>query len=148
MPNIKIKSCPYAVIISASFWLKQQESVQLWNTHTHPFKSLSRIPSVSTLWGTDHERRGGSSPGCGSGSCSWYWKDTPGAQAPARIVLATAISTCRLHSRHIKQPFEHICSRDSVLKITVPWQVCRSKTNGCIFMDHPWMTPCYSNFLF
>lgn len=44
MPNTKIKSYSYAVILSASFWLKQQESVWLLNVQTHPFRS-AEFPS-------------------------------------------------------------------------------------------------------
>lgn len=118
MPNIKIKPCPYAVIISASFWLKQQESVWLLNTHTHPLKS-AEFPWCSPF----PAQEGRDSLGSGWALFLVLKRDSR-ARALARAAPAAAICACRLQLNDIKQTSKHICSRDSDLKITVPWHKC------------------------
>lgn len=118
MPNIKIKPCPYAVIISASFWLKRQESVWLLNmtpTCLRVQNSLGALP-------------GGHSPG-GRDISVWprrwaLFVVLKGNSRGTDTALATANCTRRLHLNDIKQTFKHICSRDTALKRTVPWHKC------------------------
>lgn len=114
MPNTKIKSYSYAVILSASSWLKQQESVWLLNVQTHPFRS-AEFPS-SPPFRVQTRKEGTALPlAAALGAVRGAEKRLPGH---GRVVLANY--TCSLHRSDIKQPFKHICLRDNALKITVP----------------------------
>lgn len=120
MPNIKRKSCPYAVITSASFWLKQQESVWLLNMHTHPFKS-AEFPSCLPFRAQPMKEGPASALAAALGAVRGAEQRLP-STGPGPS-CACNCDLC-LHLNDIKQTFQHICSRDTALKITVPWHKC------------------------
>lgn len=90
MPNTKIKSYSYAVILSASFWLKQQESVWLLNVQTHSFRS-AEFPSSPPFRVQTRKEGTALARAAALGAVHGAEKRLPGHELYLRIILAACI---------------------------------------------------------